>query len=111
MTTETKEEKIRRVSAKDGIKISPGAKYKPVLLVKKTQFDIKVRLHNKDRRFIQQLYDFITDLGQDLVTKEREFARTNWIILPTHFLRSFKKSGEFDVRMVANERLKWLKGC
>lgn len=110
MTAETKTKKketpVREVALEDGVIVRDDIKRKPRLIVKKTQFSIKVRLHNQDRKHVQLLYDFITDFDIDLPAKQTEFALTGWIILPLHFLDAFKNSNEFDVRKQTNDRLR-----
>jgi len=77
MTTETS---IRKVAEKDGVVVR-----KPRLLVKKTVHgDLMVRLHEKDKRHIPLLYDFLMETGEDVLEKKEEYNAARWILIPRH---------------------------
>jgi len=77
------------------------------LLVKKTLFCAKIRLHKKDTKFINQLYDALSDLGIDVIQKRDEFGLTGWVTVPTHILDVLRS--EFSIKNIENKRLDLLR--
>lgn len=71
---------IRKVAEKDGVVVQ-----KPRLLVKKNVHgDFMVRLHEKDKRNIPLLYDFLMETGEDVLEKREEYNTARWILVPRH---------------------------
>ena len=90
----TTEPTIRKVAKKDDVVVR-----KPRLLVKKNVHgDFMVRLHEKDKRHIPLLYDFLMESGEDVLEKKEEYNAARWILVPRH--REIRLRGKFRLVFV-----------